>query len=649
MKTNLLFLSLVLVTVSPSQGQDGTVTPTKPHLIFMLVDDNGWAGVGYNNPYLNTPTIDNLAKAGLTLTSQYVYKYCSPSRGSFLTGRYPYKLAGTRTNFIPFTLQDGIHLSYAMLPKKLKTAGYYSVHVGKWHQGHYTPLHTPVGRGFDESLGFLEGGEDHNTSQTIENYCNQQDVDLTYNQMSGTGKSYPYTWSKCTWRELAPDMVLHSKFDVNSTDIPGYNPYVPLQSTEEGCKQVCENRVDCVGYSYRVGYPNDPHYQQCFLVSSIGGQGVQHTGFQSAVCERPQLNTTMAASDKNGTYTGIVFNEKAVEVLENHAANKASVPLFMYYALHNTHWPFEAPWRYIAPYAAQFPKDPLRATWSGMVSFVDEALLNISNTLHSTGLWNNTLLVFTMDNGSPVNKGGSNNPLKGGKGSNFEGGTRVPAFVTGGILPSTQAGKTHNGLIHISDWHATFCALAGVNTSTGEPNAVSSFDGIDAWPWISGEQENSNRYEIVYDHNMFRNSSRGCANYPVNHSDGRSWCVSAAIQQSGWKLIIGKEGSNDWFGWFSPNTSVPYPKRDTLPNCSPNPCLYNLNDSITEHINLASDNPQIVEMLLKRVDELSYTYHPPIPQAPDDLPGYCAAVTMNKGFVGPWMAKPESDFNNTIL
>jgi hypothetical protein len=55
-------------------------------------DDNGWAGVGYNNPYVQTPTLDALAKGGLTLTAQYVYQYCAPTRGSFLTGRYPWAM-----------------------------------------------------------------------------------------------------------------------------------------------------------------------------------------------------------------------------------------------------------------------------------------------------------------------------------------------------------------------------------------------------------------------------------------------------------------------------------------------------------------------------------------------------------------------------
>ena len=103
-----------------------------PHIIFALVDDNGWAGVGYNNPHLHTPTLDSLAGGGLKLTSHYTYKYCAPTRGAFLTGRLPYRLAATRANFIPWQLTDGTHLSYSMLPRRLKAAGYHSSHIGKW-------------------------------------------------------------------------------------------------------------------------------------------------------------------------------------------------------------------------------------------------------------------------------------------------------------------------------------------------------------------------------------------------------------------------------------------------------------------------------------------------------------------------------------
>eukprot|EP01084_Bolivina_argentea_P174205 301750_1 len=61
-----------------------------PNIIFILVDDLGWATVGYHDNEVQTPFIDDLrANESLTLLRHYVYKYCSPTRSSFLSGRLP--------------------------------------------------------------------------------------------------------------------------------------------------------------------------------------------------------------------------------------------------------------------------------------------------------------------------------------------------------------------------------------------------------------------------------------------------------------------------------------------------------------------------------------------------------------------------------
>ena len=99
-----------------------------------------------------------------------------------------------------------------------------------------------------------------------------------------------------------------------------------------------------------------------------------------------------------------------------------------------------------------------------MVSTVDETAKNVTDALRATGMWETTLFVWSTDNGSPVQVGGSNAPLRGGKGSNWEGGCRVPAFVAGGLLPAGQRGTQHPlGIAHIIDWYRTFANLAGAN------------------------------------------------------------------------------------------------------------------------------------------------------------------------------------------
>ena len=348
-----------------------------PHIIFILTDDNGWAGVGYNNPALHTPTLDAMAADGLTLTSQYVYQFCAPTRGSFLTGRLPYRLASTKKNFIPWHMPDGTHLSYNMLPAKLKAANYTSVHIGKWHQGLYAPEFTPTGRGFDHSYGFLEGGEDHNTSKTFGNWCKNGEVDLsaagtvrTATADGGGTDGGDGGWDACEWTPL-PGVALHNFFDNRSVDIaPGYNPFGTAAADEGGCRALCQARIDCAGYSWRRADPTHKNYHKCFFVSHDGGDHPASDAFASATCNRgpgPLRPTTGALRGRNGTYTGELFAAEAVRVVEAHDTRPGASPLFMYLALHDTHAPLEAPWAYVAPYAGF--GDPPRERFSGMVSF----------------------------------------------------------------------------------------------------------------------------------------------------------------------------------------------------------------------------------------------------------------------------------------
>lgn len=87
---------------------------------------------GFRNPDLFTPTLDRLAtKQGVILENFYTYRFCSPTRGSLLTGRFPYKLQSPETNFIPWSKPVGTHLGFTMLPAKLKAAGYATAHIGR--------------------------------------------------------------------------------------------------------------------------------------------------------------------------------------------------------------------------------------------------------------------------------------------------------------------------------------------------------------------------------------------------------------------------------------------------------------------------------------------------------------------------------------
>merc|ERR1719198_2751713 len=99
-----------------------------------------------------------------------------------------------------------------------------------------------------------------------------------------------------------------------------------------------------------------------------------------------------------------------------------------------------------------------------MASISDEVLGNLTAALKTRGMWNNTLIIMTSDNGGPAGKkssghSGNNYPLRGGKTNNFEGGIRVVSYVSGGAVP--RSGVSLEGYVHNADWYPTLCGLAG--------------------------------------------------------------------------------------------------------------------------------------------------------------------------------------------
>jgi arylsulfatase B len=127
-------------------GVASAADPRRPNLAIALGDDLGFSDVGWVNPNLKTPTLDALARDGVILHRMYVFCYCSPTRGSLLSGRLPHhdhqlNLGNSQTT--------PVNLNMTMLPAKLKPAGYKSYMVGKWHEGLASERYTPRGRGFD--------------------------------------------------------------------------------------------------------------------------------------------------------------------------------------------------------------------------------------------------------------------------------------------------------------------------------------------------------------------------------------------------------------------------------------------------------------------------------------------------------------------
>jgi len=89
-----------------------------------------------------------------------------------------------------------------------------------------------------------------------------------------------------------------------------------------------------------------------------------------------------------------------------------------------------------------------------MVKYMDDVVGDIVSELKAGDMWNDTLLVFSADNGGPlyITANANNYPLRGGKYSDWEGGVRTNAFVSGGVLPEDVHGTTRQEFVHIADW-----------------------------------------------------------------------------------------------------------------------------------------------------------------------------------------------------
>ena len=135
-------------------------TATKPNIVFVLVDDWGYADVSFRNPAILTPNFNDLVTNELLLNRHYVFKYCSPSWVSFLTGRWPHHAHQYNINY---GIQLGLNINITTIADKLKLRGYKTHMVGKWHEGYFDRAHFPINRGFDTSSGFLNGASDHMT------------------------------------------------------------------------------------------------------------------------------------------------------------------------------------------------------------------------------------------------------------------------------------------------------------------------------------------------------------------------------------------------------------------------------------------------------------------------------------------------------
>ena len=263
---------------------------------------------------------------------------------------------------------------------------------------------------------------------------------------------------------------------------------------------------------------------------------------------------------KEEGYTTHLIAKEACKVI---ATGDQSKPLFLYVPFNGVHSPFQVPDSYLKPYAHLKGN---RQKLAGMLAAVDEAIGQIEAALKQAGRLENTLIVFSSDNGGP--SPGDNTPPRDFKGSIFEGGTRAAAFATWpGHIP---AGQRIRQPMHMVDWYPTLIKQAGGSLEQKLP-----VDGLDVWPMLT--KQAASPHDAILSVST-QGSSR------------------AAVRMGDWKLIV-DGGAADIAPPGKKKGKKAAGKYEAV-------ALYDLSADPSEAKNLAEAQPERVKAMRARLAEL---------------------------------------------
>ncbi|TWU31338.1 sulfatase [Novipirellula artificiosorum] len=368
---------------------------SKPNIVFILVDDLGHADVGFNGSvFYETPNIDTLAREGLVIENAYMYPTCSPSRTALATGKQSFR------------------------------TGVYTVPV--------------LEQGDDQSNIFSRWtvGEEHTMySQPL--------ADAGYKSIH-LGKWHlvgPYPKE-----ELAMEFPLKKKLRQPS---PWDFSWVPYH--KEHCRQYYpEGR----GYLKNVGgtYRGDPALE-------VGGYNSE-TGGYFAPFSNPFIE-----SKPDDTWLTDRLTDEAIEFMDQHQQE----PFFINLHYYTVHRPIRGRSEGLVKKYMNKPGDPVtgqgtgegsvkerEAQYATMIESLDDNVGRIAKFLDQNGLRDNTLVIFTSDNGQNI---GRNDQLRGKKGYIYEGGIRVPTCLN---WPGKIDARRTSTAVSCLDFFPTFMDLAGI-------------------------------------------------------------------------------------------------------------------------------------------------------------------------------------------
>ena len=340
----------ILMSMTSSLFTLAAAENVKPNIIIVFNDDMGYQDIGcFNAPLIKTPRVDQMAQDGMKFTDFYVASpVCSASRASLLTGCY-HNRVGVGGVFFPNRGHVGLDPKHVTIAEVLKTVGYKTKAVGKWHLGDEKEF-LPTNQGFDSYYG------------------------IPYSNDMTPAKSMEYA-KDCLFREDITLEILNEAFQAVSNDGKSIN-------------RKFKNKVPLMRDEMCIEFPVD----QRTITNRFATEGIE-------------------------------FISQSV---------KENKPFFLYLANSMPHIPL-----YVS---SEFEGKSKGGLYGDVIEEIDYNFGRILDHLKQLNIENNTLVVFTSDNGPWLIKGdhgGSALPLFEGKMTHFEGGQRVPTVIKWpGKIPS---------------------------------------------------------------------------------------------------------------------------------------------------------------------------------------------------------------------
>lgn len=461
---------------------------TKPNIIFILADDLGYGDVGcYGATRVKTPNLDRLAREGLRFTDGHsAAATCTPSRYALMTGEYAFRKKGT--GILPGDAKLVIPTNRATLPSILKKAGYKTGVVGKWHLG-LGDQNRPIDWNGEIAPGPREVGFDYSFI------------------MAATGDRVP-----CVYIENQRIVGL------DSADPISVSYSTPFAGEPNGIAERDKLRV------------NWSHGHNNAVIDGIGRIGYMKGG-KSALWKDEEMADA--------------FNQHGMKFIEQYQ----SEPFFLYFATHDIHVPR-------VPHPRFQGRTTMGPRGDAIVEF-DDSVGELLNTLDRLQLTQNTLVIVSSDNGPVLDDGyqdgaveklGDHKPagaLRGGKGTLWEGGTRLPFIVR---WPGRVSTGMSDAVVCQIDLCASLGSLVGVELA-----AQDAPDSFNVLPALLGDSQTGR-------------------DHLIEHA-GR-----VALRQGRWKFAPGD-------------------------NKSPT-SLYDLIADPAETNNVAEGHPQVVAHLTERLNQI---------------------------------------------